>query len=79
MLEQCNAVADDQAPESAYGMSTPSEGGRIHRCQWDTPRNRTLICTPEELLILSKSILPVEAAISRQDMDYRLIGGDFFK
>ncbi|MXW41267.1 MAG: site-specific DNA-methyltransferase [Synechococcus sp. SB0668_bin_15] len=43
------------------------------------PRNRTLTCTPEELLELSKSILQVKTAVDRQDIDCQLIRGDFFE
>lgn len=43
------------------------------------PRNRTMTCTPEELLELSGTILRVEKAIDYQDLDCQLIGGDFFE
>ncbi len=43
------------------------------------PRNRTLTCTPEELLELSDAILRVEKAVDRQDIECQLIGGDFFE
>lgn len=43
------------------------------------PRNRTLTCTPEELLELSDSILRVEESVGRQDINCQLIGGDFFE
>ena len=43
------------------------------------PRNRTLTCTPEELLYLSEAILRVEKAVDRQAIDCQLIGGDFFE
>ena len=43
------------------------------------PRNRTMTCTPEELIELSESILRVEKAIASQDLDGQLIGGDFFE
>ena len=42
------------------------------------PRNRTLSCNRQELLELSQAILRVKGAIGRQEMDCRLIGGDFF-
>lgn len=51
----------------------------IRRNRSSAPRNRTLTCTPEELLVLSKSILQVETAVDRQDIDCQLIGGDFFE
>lgn len=43
------------------------------------PQNRTLTCTPEELLDFSEAILKVEAAIDLQAIDCQLIAGDFFK
>ena len=43
------------------------------------PRNRTMTCTPEELLELSEAILRVEKTVDRQDIDCQLIGGDFFE
>ncbi len=41
------------------------------------PRNRTLTCTPEEIQELSRSIVRVEKSIEVQDLEYRLIKGDF--
>ena len=55
-----------------------SDGRKIRHDQPGAPRNRTLTCTPEELITLSKSILQAEAAVDLQDIDYQLIGGDFF-
>ena len=43
------------------------------------PRNRTLTCSPEELLEFSKAILHVEESVGRQDINGQLIGGDFFE
>lgn len=43
-----------------------------------SPRNRTLSCTREELLELSRGILRVETELDLRDIDRRLIGGDFF-
>ena len=42
------------------------------------PRNRTLSCTPEELLEYSNDIMRVETSVNLQDIDSQLIGGDFF-
>ncbi len=42
------------------------------------PRNRTLTCSPEELVQLSDAILRVEKPLGWQDIVRRLIGGDFF-
>lgn len=36
-------------------------------------------CTPEELRELSGAILQIEGAVDRQDINRRLIGGDFFE
>ena len=43
------------------------------------PLNRTLTCTQEELLELSKEILQVDSKLDRGDIDHQLIGGDVFK
>ncbi|MCY3822115.1 MAG: site-specific DNA-methyltransferase [Gammaproteobacteria bacterium] len=43
------------------------------------PRNRTMTCTPEELLELSEGIIHVEKAVDCQDIDRQLIKGDFFE
>lgn len=42
------------------------------------PRNRTLTCTQQEILELSKEILIVDSRINCRDIDHQLIGGDFF-
>jgi len=44
-----------------------------------SPRNRTLTCTPKELVELSETVLRIEKAVDRQDIDFQLIGGDFFE
>ena len=41
------------------------------------PRNRTLTCTPEEVLDLSRSVVRVEESIEFRDLECRLIEGDF--
>ena len=43
------------------------------------PRNRTLTCTQEELLELSKEILQVDSKLDRREIDHQLIRGDFFQ
>ena len=43
------------------------------------PRNRTLTCTSEEFLEFSEAVLRVEKAIDRQNLNCRLIKGDFFE
>ncbi len=43
------------------------------------PRNRTLSCTQDELLELSKGILHVDQKLGSGDIDCQLIGGDFFE
>lgn len=42
------------------------------------PRNRTLMCTQEEIRQLSKTILRVDKAVDCQHIRHQLIGGDFF-
>ena len=42
------------------------------------PQNRTLTCTPEEVLRLSNDILRVDTGVDLQDIGNQLIGGDFF-
>lgn len=84
--EPGSAVANDEARGKARAALAQdglrdelSDGPRMSRHGLGAPRNRTLTCAPEELLALSKSILRVEAAMSHQDIDCQLIGGDFFK
>ena len=43
------------------------------------PRNRTITCTPQELIALSEAILRVGKAVGRQEIDGQLIGEDFFE
>ncbi len=43
------------------------------------PQNRTLTCTPEEIVEFSETILHVESAIDHQDINCQIIGGDFFE
>ncbi|MBF2753761.1 MAG: site-specific DNA-methyltransferase [Gammaproteobacteria bacterium AqS3] len=43
-----------------------------------TSQNRTLTCTPDEMLRYSREILSIARAVNQQDIDRRLIGGDFF-
>ena len=43
------------------------------------PRNRTLSCTQDELLELSKAILRVDKKLDPKNVDGQLIGGDFFE
>ena len=43
------------------------------------PQNRTLTCTPQEVLHHSKSILHFETALNSQELDCQLIQGDFFE
>jgi len=43
------------------------------------PRNRTLSCTPEELLELSGGISRIAANLDLTDMNHLLLEGDFFK
>ena len=43
------------------------------------PRNRTLSCSPKEILKYSKEILRVETKLRREDVSCRLVQGDFFK
>ena len=42
------------------------------------PRNRTLSCTNDEISRLSSDILKVDMHVSLQDINCRVIGGDFF-
>lgn len=42
-------------------------------------RNRTLSCTEEEIVRLSREILRVDSPVSRQDIESRVMAGDIFK
>ena len=72
------SVQETSAAPSGLLGELPDEQ-RIRRNRPGAPRNRTLTCTPEELITLSKSILQVETPVHREDMDDQLIGGDFFE
>lgn len=42
------------------------------------PRNRTLLCTDEELSRLSKELLRLDTQVNTKDIQNQLVGGDFF-
>ena len=43
------------------------------------PRNRTLSCTDEEIVRLSRDVMRVDAAVAPADLESRLIAGDIFE
>ena len=43
------------------------------------PRNRTLSCTDEEIVRLSRDVMRVDAAVAPEDLERRLVAGDIFQ
>ena len=43
------------------------------------PRNRTLSCTDEEIVRLSRDVMRVDAAVAPADLESRLVAGDIFE
>ena len=43
------------------------------------PRNRTLSCTDEEVVRLSRDVMRVDAAVAPEDLERRLVAGDIFQ
>ena len=43
------------------------------------PRNRTLACTDEEIVRLSRDVTRVDAAVTPGDLEGRLVAGDIFE
>lgn len=85
--DSTTSADEERELQSVQGTSAMQNGLRgqlpdrqhIRHNHSSAPRNRTLTCTPEELLELSKSILQVKTAVDRQDIDCQLIRGDFFE
>ena len=76
----CQGLPSVQGATAQDGLQGERPDGRQVACDRSVaPRNRTLTCAPEELLALSKSILRIETAVDRQDIDCQLVGGDFFE
>ena len=43
------------------------------------PRNQTLSCTDEEIVRLSRRIMRMDTAVTRQDIEGQIVAGDIFE